>query len=208
MRIHAISLYPLSAAQKSRLGELGLLCYHDAVVGDHNVGELCRGADVVVVTPRLAVDIVPYLDRCRLISVQGTGTDAINLAAAGRQGIAVTNVPDFCTDAVAEHAFALILAAAKRIEEGRPLLTAGAWNNALAYTTIGLRGKTLGLFGCGRIGSRIAEIAEAFGMRVLATVRDSSKSRGVETVPFEKLLSESDVIVLAAPATAETTGIF
>ena len=208
MRIHAISLYPLSELQKSRLGELGELSYHDAVLGDPNVGELCRGADVVLVTPRLAVDIVPYLDHCRLISVQGTGTDAINLAAVREKGIAVTNVPDFCTDAVAEHAFALILAAAKRIEEGRPLLTAGAWNNALAYTTIGLRAKTLGLFGCGRIGSRIAEIASAFGMRALATVRDSSKSRGVETVPFEKLLAESDVIVLAAPATAETTGIF
>jgi glycerate dehydrogenase len=208
MRIHAISLYPLSDTQKSRLGKLGELHYHDAVLGDLNAGELCRRADVVLVTPRLAVDIVPYLDGCRLISVQGTGTDAINLAAAREKGIAVTNVPDFCTDAVAEHAFALILAAAKRIEDGRMLLTAGAWNNALAYTTIGLRGKTLGLFGCGRIGSRIAQIAEAFGMRVRATVRDPSKSRGVDTVPVEKLLADSDVIVLAAPASTETTGIF
>jgi glycerate dehydrogenase len=208
MRIHAISLYPLSDTQKSRLGKLGELHYHDAVLGDLNAGELCRRADVVLVTPRLAVDIVPYLDGCRLSSVQGTGTDAINLAAAREKGIAVTNVPDFCTDAVAEHAFALILAAAKRIEDGRTLLTAGAWNNALAYTTIGLRGKTLGLFGCGRIGSRIAQIAEAFGMRVRATVRDPSKSRGVDTVPVEKLLADSDVIVLAAPASTETTGIF
>lgn len=208
MRIHAISLHPLNGRQKQRLSALGELRYHDAVLGDLKAGELCRGADVALVTPRLAVDIVPYLDGARLISVQGTGIDAINLAAAREKGITVTNVPDFCTDAVAEHAFALILATAKRIEEGRPLLRAGAWNNALAYTTIGLRGKTLGLFGCGRIGSRIAEIAEAFGMRVRATVRDPSKTHGVETVAFDKLLSESDVIVLAAPATAETAGIF
>jgi len=208
MRIHAISLYPLNEGQKQRLRALGDLHYHDAVLGDRNVGELCRGAGVVLVTPRLAADIVPYLDGCRLISVQGAGTDAVNLAAAREKGIAVTNVPDFCTGAVAEHAFALILAAAKRIEDGRPLLTAGAWNNALAYTTIGLGGKTLGLFGCGRIGSRIAEIARAFGMRVQAVVRNPSIQRAVETVSFDALLAESDVIVLAAPATAETTGIF
>ena len=198
----------MSNAQRQRLAGLGDLHYHDAVLGDSSVGTLCRGADAIVITPRLAVDIVPDLDRCRLISVQGAGTDALDVAAARRKGIVVCNVPDFCTDAVAEHAFALLLAAAKRIEHGRPCLVEGRWTTALAYSTLGLSGKILGLYGCGKIGARIAEIARAFSMRVVAAVRDPARPHPVPTVAFERLLQESDFVVVAAPATADTKGVF
>ena len=208
MRITAISLCPMSDAQKARLDALGELRYHDAVLGDPGMGELCRGAEALVITPRLSVDIVPFLDRCRFISVQGAGTDALNVAGARKKGIVVSNVPDFCTDAVAEHAFSLLLGVAKRIAAGPPMLHAGAWTTALAYTTVGLRGKTLGLLGCGKIGGRIAEIARGFGMDVMATVRDPSKTRAVPAVRFHTLLEQSDFIVLAAPATEQTTGMF
>lgn len=208
MRITAISLCPMSDAQKARLEALGELRYHDAVLGDPGMGGLCRGAEALVITPRLSVDIVPFLDRCRFISVQGAGTDALNVAGAREKGIVVSNVPDFCTDAVAEHAFSLLLGVAKRIAAGPPMLHAGAWTTALAYTTVGLRGKTLGLLGCGKIGGRIAEIARGFGMDVVATVRDPSKTRAAPAVPFHALLEQSDFIVLAAPATERTTGMF
>ncbi len=199
----------MSEAQRRRLVALGDLRYHDAVLGDTAVGEICRDADILVTSPRLAVDVMPYLDHCRFISAQAAGTDAIDLVAARRKGIVVSNVPEFCTDAVAEQAFALMLGIAKKLELGRPMLLEGRWNTALAYTTIGLSGKTLGLFGCGKIGSRIAAIAEAgFQMRVIATVHDSSRPRDVQVVPFEQLLAESDFLVIAAPATAETNGIF
>jgi len=209
MRIHVNSLSPMSEVQQQRLASLGELHYHEAVLGDTAAGEICRGADILITTPRLAADVVPYLDHCRLISVQATGTDAIDLAAAGRKGIIVSNVPEFCTDAVAEQAFALMLGVAKKLELGRPMLLEGRWNTALAYPTIGMRGKTLGLFGCGKIGGRIAEIARGgFQMHVIATVNDPSRPRGVQVVPFEQLLSESDFLVIAAPASAATRGIF
>ena len=198
----------MSDAQKDRLRALGDLEYHEAVLGDPGIGELCRGAEILLTTPRLSVDIMPFLDGCRFISVQAAGTDALNIPAADEKGIVISNVPEFCTDAVAEHAFALMLAVAKRLPEGPPLLHAGAWDNALAYTTTGLNGKTLGLFGCGKIGSRIAEIAGAFGMNVQAAVRDPSKTRNVATVDFDTLITQSEFIVLAAPATEQTTGIF
>jgi phosphoglycerate dehydrogenase-like enzyme len=166
------------------------------------MGERCRGADALVITGGIPIDIVPYLDRCRFISVQGAGTDALDVAGAGRRGILVSNVPDFCSDAVAEHALALLLAVAKRLEEGRPLLQHGLWRTALAYPTLALKGKALGLFGCGKIGSRIAQLGGAFGMRVLATTRSP------QSTPFDQLLSESDFLVIAAPATAETRGRF
>ncbi len=208
MRIHVLSLSPMSEEQKSRLTALGELRYHDAVLGDSNMGELCGGAEVLVTTPRIPVDIVPFLDDCRFVSVQGAGTDALDVEAAKRKGMVVSNVPDFCTDAVAEHAFALLLGVAKKIEPGPALLRNGGWTTALAYSTLGLRGKTLGLFGCGKIGCRIAEIAAGFGLQVIATVANPDRPRPVETVPFETLLVESDFLVLAAPATEETTGLF
>jgi glycerate dehydrogenase len=201
-RIHAISLYPMSPAQKERIGRMGDLHYFDAVLGDAALGEQCRGAEILIVTPRLHLNILPYLDRCRFISVQGAGTDALDIAAAQQSGIQVSNVPDFCTDAVAEHAFALILAVTKRLEEGRPTLQQEKWRTALAYPTIGLKGKTLGLFGHGKIGSRIAHIARAFGMEVLATTRNPGSTS------FERLLAESDFLIVAAPATPQTVGIF
>jgi glycerate dehydrogenase len=192
----------MTEAQKDRLRRRGELHYFDAVLADPQLGEQCRGAGILIVTPRLHLDILPYLDRCRFIAVQGAGTDALNVAEARRRGILVSNVPDFCTDAVAEHALALLLAVAKRLEDGRPTLQQRLWRTALAYPTRGLRGKTLGLFGCGRIGSRIAALGSAFGMRVLATTRNPESS------PFERLLRESDFLVLAAPATPETRGRF
>ncbi|MBG99175.1 MAG: hypothetical protein CMN58_02375 [Solibacterales bacterium] len=209
MRIHAISLSPMSDVQKQRLKTLGDLQYYEAVLGDSNTGELCRGAEILVITPRLSVDIIPYLDDCRMISVQAAGTDAINLDTARARGITVCNVPEFCTDAVAEHAIAMLLGLTKRLEEGRHLLETGGWNSALAYKTLGLRSKTLGIFGLGKIGSRIAEIAhEGFGMRVISTVLNASHPRQFETVGLEYLLSESDFVIIAAPATADTHNLF
>ena len=208
MRIHVLSLSPMSEAQKQRISALGELHYHDEILGDATMGERCRGAEILIITPRIGVDIVPYLDGCRFVSVQGAGVDGLDLPRLREQGIAVSNVPEFCTDAVAEHAFALLLGVAKRIQQGPALLREGGWSSALAYSTSGLRDKTMGLFGCGKIGSRIAEIAQAFGMSVQSVVGDPARPRTVPVVGFETLLAESDFIVLAAPANRATRGIF
>lgn len=208
MRIHAISLRPMSEAQKDRLRRCGELAYFDAKLGDDGILEQARGAEILLITPRLHFDVTTALDRCRFISWQASGLDALNLAECRRKGIVVSNVPGFSTDAVAEHAWALILALAKRLEAGRPMLRDSQWNEALAYFTTGLRGRTLGLFGFGQIGQRIAAIGSAFGMEVIATVLDPGKRRPVETVTLDELLQRSDFVVLAAPTTAETTGLF
>jgi glycerate dehydrogenase len=198
----------MTAAQKDRLRKCGELHYLDAKLGDDGILEQARGAEILLITPRLHFDVTTVLDNCRFISWQAAGLDALNLDACREKGIVVSNIPDFSTDAVAEHAWALILALAKRLEEGRVTMLDGRWTEALAYFTTGLRGRTLGLFGFGKIGQRIAEIAGAFGMQVIATVRNPSKQRSVETVEFEELLSRSDFLVVAAPATAETHEIF
>jgi lactate dehydrogenase-like 2-hydroxyacid dehydrogenase len=140
----------MSAAQKERLSRCGELSYFDAKLGDDGILEQAKGAEVLLITPRLHFDITTVLEGCRFISWQASGLDALNLAECRRKGILVSNVPGFSTDAVAEHAWALILALAKRLEQGRPMLLKGDWTEALAYFTTGLRGRTLGLFGFGR----------------------------------------------------------
>ena len=207
-RIHALSAVPMSEAQKQRLAQLGELHYWDVKVGDPAIAEHAGGAEILVITARIPVDITPHLNGCRLIAVQATGVDALNLEACREKGITVCNVPAFSTDAVAEHAFALLLAAAKRLDEGRPMLQSGEWDRALAYFTLGLKGSTLGLFGCGQIGLQVAEIARVFGMDVIANVGNPDKDRPVETVSFDDLLARSDFVVLAAPATPDTVDRF
>ena len=103
--------------------------------------------------------------RLRMISVWGTGVDNIDLAAAARHGVTVANIPGVNADAVAEHAFALILAVARKITEADRELRAGRWSK-MRLTQ--LHGKTLGVLGLGDIGSRVVRLALAFGMSVLA----------------------------------------
>ena len=81
MRIHVISLAPMSDAQKARISALGELVYHDAVLGDHAMGELCRGADALIITPRITVDLLPFLDGCQFISVQGRCVGTVRMKA-------------------------------------------------------------------------------------------------------------------------------
>jgi lactate dehydrogenase-like 2-hydroxyacid dehydrogenase len=212
MQINVLSICPLSQTQKQRLELRGRLVYHDAELGDLGIGEKCRGADIVLITPRIAIDIVPFLDGCRLISVQGTGTDAINVRAATSKGISVCNVPAVSTEAVAEHAFALLLAATRRISKGGEILRNGTWRSGLAYEVSGLFEKTLGILGFGKIGVRISEIGRSFGMKIVVTTDHPSPERalrhGITFVDFDDLLRQSDYLVLAAPVTAKTHRLF
>ena len=212
MRIHAISSCPLSSVQKRRLERWGELVYYDARLGDPSLADKCRGAEAMVITPRLHIDIIPVLDRCRVIAVQAIGTDAINLTAATAKSIAVCNVPDFCSAAVAEHAFALLLAVARQLERGKAIILKDDWHTGLAYGVLGLRDKTLGIFGFGKIAQHLAQIGHGFGMKVIATTKNPDAEReakhNIKFVTFERLLVESDCLILAAPATPETRGIF
>ena len=209
MKIVALSLSPMSGVQKARLEALGELDYHDVDLGDPSQVEVARGADILVVTPRPPGDVTPHLDGCRLVSVQGTGVDQFKLDVLRERGVRLSNVPDALGEACAEHAFAMLLGAAKKLALGREILRDGAWVDIPAYFTLGLSGKTLGLLGYGSIGARVGRMAKGFGMHVIACVRNPAKARDVETVGFEELLGRSDGgIVLAAPATAETADLF
>lgn len=138
-------------------------------------------------------------ERLRIVANMAAGTDNIDLAAAYRLGIAVTNTPDVLTDATADLAFALLLAAARRIPWGDRLVRAGGFTGWQPRLGLGMdvAGRTLGIVGAGRIGRAVAERASGFRMEVLLCRRSGG-------VPLVELLRRSDFVSLHCPLTPET----
>ena len=152
------------------------------------------------------------LSRCRVITRCGVGFDNIDLAAAGRLGIVVCNVPDYGTEEVADHALMLLLAVTRRLVPAHEQIRAGNWDVRQAFGTPRLRGKTLGIIGCGRIGSALALRAKALGLRVVFydpyQPAGYEKALGVERCyRLEELLPRAELLSLHCPLTAETRHI-
>lgn len=143
----------------------------------------------------------------KLISVWGTGVDNIDLAAAGSHGVTVTNTPGVNAHAVAEHALALMLAVARRIPLLDREMRGGAWPRERLTQ---LLGKTLGIFGLGAIGSRVAALGRALGMEVLgwSARGEAHRARALGARPAGKdeILRSADVVSLHLRLTPETTG--
>lgn len=148
------------------------------------------------------------LPKLRFISVCGIGTDSIDLEAARARGIVVSNIPGKTAPVVAEHAFGLMFAAAKRSSWYTDELRRGRW---VMKEGVFLSGKTVGIVGTGNIGSEMARMCNAFGMRVLAHTWNPSperaKSLGVEYVSLDELMSESDVVSIHTKLTDESRGM-
>jgi D-3-phosphoglycerate dehydrogenase len=150
------------------------------------------------------------LDACpslRMISIWGTGTDNVDLEACRARGIVVTNTPGINAHSVAEHTMALMLAVTRRFPAMDRAIHAGEWPRAMLDQ---LEGKTLGIVGLGAIGSRVAALASAFGMRLLAFPWGPDNGRaarlGARLVDLDTLLRESDVVTLHLRLNGETDG--
>jgi phosphoglycerate dehydrogenase-like enzyme len=169
-----------------------------------------RDAEVVVnirAHARFTAAAIEASPKLRLISVWGTGTDHIDLAAAKAHGVAVTSTPGVNANAVAEHTIALMFAIMRRIPTMDAGVRAGQWPRGMLSQ---LEGKTLGIIGLGAIGTRVATLANAFGVRLLASTLDDDDGRsaavGARHVPIETLLQESDVVTLHLRLSERTTG--
>jgi glyoxylate reductase len=161
---------------------------------------------VIVANEPVPLDLLPSL---RLVANFGVGYDRIDVGACAARGVAVTNTPGVLDAATADLAFALILAARRRIVEGDRLVRAGAWSGSWSEGFLGREGSgaTLGIVGLGRIGSAVAKRAHGFDMRVLYSQRTRVESDLAEFRPLDDLLRESDVVSIHAPRTAATEGL-
>ncbi len=149
--------------------------------------------------------------RLRVICRTGIGVDKVDIAEATKRGIAVCNTPDGPTVSTAEHAFGLILNAAKNMKRSAGWLQAGQHDMFARHHAVELDGKTLGLVGFGRIPRRVATAAHGIGMRVLAYdphLAPTAFAGAERAATLEALLAEADVISVHVPLNADTAGLF
>lgn len=169
------------------------------------------GADALVclLLDRVDAALLARAPKLRVVANCAVGHDNIDLAAARAAGVAVTNTPDVLTDATAELAFALMLAAARRLGEGERLVRSGQWGGWALDQLIGtgLTGKTLGIVGFGRIGQALARRALGFGMHVLYADPHDVSAAPARRVELDALFATADVVSLHCPLTPATRGL-
>jgi len=171
------------------------------------------------------VAIVPLLSRwvggtelkqlpnLRIVANCAVGYNNVDLVAAEMRNVLVTNTPGVLTEATADLTWGLILSTARRLVEGVDLVRSGKWTGWHPEQLLGLelRGRTLGLFGAGRIGQAVGRRAPPFGLRVLYTARtpkpEFERETGARRADASQLLAESDIVSLHVPSTPETKGI-
>jgi len=196
------------------LERLGEATVYDRTPADAIV-ERSRGAELLLTnkTP-LRRETIARLPDLRYIGVLATGYDVVDTEAAAERGIIVTNVPSYGTDSVAQFVFALLLELCHRVGLHSDSARGGDWSRSadfcyLRSPQIELSGKTMGIVGMGRIGRKVADIAKAFGMNVIASGRPGSagsdgRNGGVPRVELKELLRQADVVSLHCPLTPQT----
>lgn len=184
----------------------------------------CKSEDDVIAAAREAHAIIAQyapisgrvidaLEHCRVIARYGTGVDIVDVEAATRRHILVTNVPnDWCQDEVADHAMALLLAEARKLRSYDRQTRAGVWRWQSGQPVHRLRGRVLGLLSFGAIAQAVATRAAGFGMIVISNdpyvPAAEMQARGVRPVSFAELLEQSDFLVVQAPLTSGTHNLF
>lgn len=162
-----------------------------------------------LLTDRIDAELIAAAPQLKVISQMAVGYDNVDVAAATAAGIPVGNTPGVLTEATADLAFALLMAAARRLGEGERFVHAGKWQTWSPTLLLGqeVYGATLGIVGFGRIGQAVARRAAGFGMRILYSSRRPVEIDGIkaEHVSLEDLLAQSDFISLHTPLTPETT---
>lgn len=194
---------------------LGELTVHDRTPAGEIITRI-GGAEIVVTnkTP-LTAEVFDACPGIRYVGVLATGYNVVDVAAAAKRGIPVTNIPTYGTAAVAQFVFALLLEICHHVWPHSQSVKAGEWARRgdfcfWDYPLIELEGKTLGIIGFGRIGQRTARIAQALGMAVLAydtNPMPALENESLRYAPLEELLRRSDVISLHCPLLPATQGI-
>ena len=164
---------------------------------------------VSMLTERIDEEVLAAAPRLKVVSNFAVGYDNVDVAALTARGIPLGNTPGVLTEATADQAFALLLAAARRVVEGVEYVRGGEWRtwNPIQLLGSDVSGATVGIVGLGRIGHAFAKRAQGFGMKILyhgGSNEGFAQDVGAEKVGLERLLRESDFVSLHVPLTAET----
>ena len=155
-----------------------------------------------------STNLIRAAENCKVISRFGVGVDNIDIETATELGIIVANVAEYCVDEVSNHAFALLLACARKIKWLDRNTDSGSWSREVGPPMRRVWGQTLGIIGLGRIGGAVARKARAFGLEVLAydpyLSGQSFQDCGARSVDLPELLAQSDFVTIHSPMTPET----
>lgn len=216
MKIVILDGYTLNPGDISwdDLKELGDVTIYDRT-NPEEVVERIKGADIVLVNKvKLGKEVIDNME-AKYIGLLSTGFDVVDIEAAKKKGIIVTNVPTYGTDAVAQMTFAHILNIFSQVGLHNTSVKEGEWESSIDFTywnaqLIQLSGKTLGLIGYGNIAKATGKIGKAFGLNIISYTRSKTNldsTEDVEFVSLDKLLKGSDIISLHCPLTPETEKI-
>lgn len=185
-------------------------CARFPTTSQSQLRERLAGAEVAIINKiQLRAEDLAQAPRLQLVCLAATGFNNVDIEAARNRGIAVANIRDYCTAAVVQHVFALLLSLNQRLDGYRELLRAGGWRSSPQFTLLDypfheLAAQTLGIVGYGTLGRAVAEVARTFGMRVLVAARPGERDERPGRAPLEALLAEADVVSLHCPLTPVT----
>jgi D-3-phosphoglycerate dehydrogenase len=207
--------------EAEKLVERGIIfeTYQLKLMPEEDVFAKIKDADIIVVNMvKMTESLISKLKKCRLIIRHGIGYDNVDVNACTKYGIQFAYQPDYCKEDVAEHAIALIFACARKVVKSRKTLEesakSGQWNFSGLFPIYRLDGKTLGILGTGRIGSRVFRKLKTFGFKIIACdpyIKEHRKKKledqGLVYVDKETLFKESDYITVHTPLNDETRHI-
>ncbi len=191
------------------LAEFGEVAVYDLTSPEQVVARIGDAEAVLINKVQITAEVMAACPHLRYVGLFATGYNNVDTAYAAKNGITVCNVPGYSTEAVAQHTFALLLALTNRVGEYNRTVEQGDWVKSATFSYFPLplselAGKTIGLVGYGAIGQRVAEIARAFGMRVLVYKRRPVTDPTVEQVSLDTLLAQADVVSLHCPLNADS----
>ena len=174
--------------------------------------EVAHDADAVICQyARVGEKTINSFTNCRLIARYGIGVDIVDVAAATRRNILVTNIPDYCVDEVTDHAMAMLLACIRKLQTYNEASRAGIWRWQAAQPIYRMRGRTMGLLAFGKIARTISERAKPFGVRLIAydpyVAEEDFVPYSVTPVSFDELIEQVDYLMIQVPLTRETEGM-
>ena len=179
---------------------------------EEEVIEIARDADAIInqyapITER----VIENLEKCKVIARYGVGVNTIDVNAATERGIIVSNVTDYCIDEVSDHAFALLMSAARKVVQLNTAVKNGVWNFNEGVPIFRLRNRVLGLVGFGQIPQSLAKKAQAFGMQVIAydpfISIEVAENFNAKLVSLDQLCREADFVSIHAPLNEHTKGL-
>ena len=213
MNITVLDGYGMNPGDLSweQLSELGTLTVYDRTAPQDIVARAKEAEVVLTNKVVLTDDIMAQLPHLKYIGVLATGYNVVDTLAARQRGIIVTNIPAYSTESVVQMVFSHLLNMTNRVEHYAQQNSRGRWSSNPDFCywdtpLTELAGKTMGIVGLGSIGSRVAAVALAMGMRVLAVTSKAQDSlpEGIHSVSRDRLFAESDVITLHCPLTDST----